>query len=142
MREMDENMDYSQDQGIDLPADQRTGLLRGSRIEGVICYACNRNRSYQFIGKAVTKSCWPEAIRYFAVVRPDSQGAEAGPQPGRSRGKTEEETGEETGNKAGKEAGKEAGKKGRITVLPFALKDIGSWMPSGTGLLSGFKIPF
>ena len=60
--------------------------------------------------------------------------------PGRKRGKTEEETGEETGNKAGKEAGKEGG---RITVLPFALKDIGK-LDACPELVScsGFKIPF
>lgn len=76
-----------------------------------------------FIGKAVTKELLAGGHHVFAVVRPDSPGRGRLEQPGAEAGeKTEEETGEETGNKAGKEAGKEGG---RITVLPFALKDIG-----------------
>ncbi|WP_320966908.1 NAD-dependent epimerase/dehydratase family protein, partial [Enterocloster bolteae] len=76
-----------------------------------------------FIGKAVTKELLAGGHHVFAVVRPDSPGRGRLEQPGAEAGeKAEEETGEETGNKAGKKAGKEGG---RITVLPFALKDIG-----------------
>ena len=76
-----------------------------------------------FIGKAVTKELLAGGHHVFAVVRPDSPGRGRLERPGAEAGeKTGEETGEERGNKAGKEAGKEGG---RLTVLPFALKDIG-----------------
>lgn len=68
-----------------------------------------------FIGKAVTKELLAGGHHVFAVVRPDSPGRGQLERPGAEAG---ENTGEETGNKAKKEGG-------RLTILPFSLKDIG-----------------